>query len=390
MNTFREQFLLNPDITYLNFGSFGACPKPVFEDYLKWERDLEYEPVQFIAFEANARLEYSRTALADYVNCEPDDLVYVPNPTHALNIITKSLQLHEGDEILSTGLEYGACDRAWDYYCSKSKAVYKRQPVNLPIQSKEEFLDGFFAGLSARTRVIFISHITSSTALIFPVKEICAMAKKNNILCIVDGAHAPGHIPLNIRDLDADIYIGACHKWMMAPKGCSFLYVRKSMQNNFDPLVIGWGYKSEKPSRSQFIDYHQMQGTRDFSAYLSVPAAISFMKKYNWEKVSEHCKKIVHENAKDFSQLLGSPLLAPLTNEFIGQMLSLEIKCGDPEKLQTTLFKKHRIEIPVMGHYGKIYLRFSINAFNSQQDLDRLKEALKEEMSLGLWSKFTH
>jgi isopenicillin-N epimerase len=374
----KSQFLLNPEISFLNFGSFGACPKPVFEDYQKWQRELEYEPVQFITVNGQKYLEASRKALGEYVHCDGKDLVYVPNPSYAINIIAKSLQLAPGDEILSTNVEYGACDRTWDYYCKKSGATYVRQKIELPLVSKEKFVEDFFKGLTPKTKAVFISQITSSTALIFPAKEICDIAKQKGLLTIVDGAHVPGHIPLNIQELDADIYTGACHKWMLTPKGCSFLYVRKELQDRFDPLLISWGYNSATPSDSLFLDYHQMQGTRDFSAFLTVPKAIEFLKEHKWEEVAARCRKLVLENAPRFCELVGSEPLCPLTGEFLGQMFSIPIRAKFPEKLQRYLFLTYNIEVPVMRQDTKVYLRYSINAFNSQQDLDRLYMALKE------------
>lgn len=371
-------FLLNPDITYLNFGSFGACPKPVFDDYQRWQRELEFEPVQFIAVKANEYLLQSRRALSTYIHCDPDDVVYVTNPSYATNIVTKSLQLNPGDEILTTNLEYGACDKAWNHYCKKTGAKYIRQAISLPIVSKEKFVEEFFKGLSAKTKVIFISHITSATAIILPVKEICDRARQLGILSFVDGAHAPGHVPLNMSDLNPDIYTGACHKWMLTAKGCSFLYVKKEIQNLLDPLVVSWGYDSATPSFSRFIDYHQGQGTRDFSAFLSVPKAIAFMKENKWIQVAEESRHLVRENIQRFCDLLGSKPLCPLTDEFMGQMASIQINSSSAEQLQDLLFQKYKIEIPVMVQENKVYIRYSINAFNSQEDLDRLFDALSD------------
>ena len=374
----KSQFLLNHEITYLNFGSFGACPKPIFEDYQKWQLLLESEPVQFIAFDGIHYLENSRKALASFINCNADDLVYVTNPTYAINIIAKSLKLNEGDEILSTSLEYGALDRTWNYYCNKNKAKYIRQPIQLPVISKESFIEQFWKGYTNKTKAIFISQITSCTAMKLPVKEICEMAKEKGLLTIVDGAHVPAHAPLNLAELKADIFTGACHKWMMTPKGSSFLYVNKQLQHLFDPLVISWGYESAAPSHSQFIDYHQLQGTRDFSAFLTVPKAIEFMKENGWQQVASDCRQIVRNNYERFCDLLGSAPLCPVNDDFLGQMCSIPIKTNEPEKLQRHLFEKYRIEVPIMRHENYTFLRFSIQAFNSQHDLDKLYDALKE------------
>ena len=385
----KDLFLLRKDITFLNFGSFGACPKPIFEDYQKWQYELEQEPVQFITVNGLRYLEKSREALASFLNCGARDLVYVTNPSYAVNTIAKSLNLQQGDEILTTNLEYGACDKAWNYYCKKTGAKYVQQSISLPLTTKEKFVEEFFKGFTPKTKLVFISHITSSTALVFPVNEIVAEAKRRGVLVFVDGAHAPAHVDLDLTALNADIYTGACHKWMMTPKGSSFLYVKKELQEKFDPLVISWGYEAFFPSDSKFLDWHQMNGTRDYSAFLTIPKAIEFMNQYQWKEVSERCKKLVRDNAIRFCELAGSQPLCPITDEFLGQLFSIPINTKEPEKLQRHLFEHYKIEIPVMRHGDKVYLRYSINAFNSQHDLDVLYNAISELIQQNnLISKF--
>ena len=378
MQNLKSQFLLRDDITFLNFGSFGACPKPVFERYQQFQLEMEQEPVLFITGTGLKYLAQAREALGNYLNCDKDDLVYVNNPSYAVNAVAKSFDLKEGDEILTTDLEYGACDKTWSYYCKKAGATYVRQHISLPVQSKEQFVEEFFKGLSAKTKLVFLSHITSTTALRLPVEEICAIAKQKGIMTFVDGAHAPGQIPVNLQTLGADIYTGACHKWMMTPKGSSFLYVRKELQHLVDPLVISWGYNAPFPSGSQFLDYHQMNGTRDYTAFLTIPTAIAFMKEHNWEKVAADCRKLVQENTVAFCKLLNTEPLAPVNDNFILQLVSAEIKTSEPEKLHDLFFEKYKIQIPVMRHGDKVYLRYSINVFNSQQDLDKLFAAITD------------
>lgn len=375
----RDSFLLRPDIRFLNFGSFGATPRPVFDRYLAWQRLLEAEPVQFIAFDGPGYLAESRAALATYLHVgDPDDLVYVTNPSFAVNAVAMNLDLRPGDEVLATDIEYGACDRAWDFHCTRKGATYRRQPIRLPVTTKEAFLEDLFAGLNDRTRMVFISHITSTTGLILPVEEVCAHAKSLGLTVMVDGAHAPGHVRLDIDALGADFYTGACHKWMMAPKGCSFLHVRKEWQDRMDPLVVSWGYKAAKPSHSKFLDHFQMIGTRDFSAFLTVPECIAFMAEHDWPQISGACRQLLMSNAQRFFDLLGSEPLSPLTEQWVGQMLSLPIRTSDPEGLQRKLFTDHHIEVPLMRQEADVYLRYSIQAFNTQEDLDALYEALHE------------
>ena len=377
-NHLKQQFLLRDDITYLNFGSYGACIKPAFEAYQKFQFELEKEPVEFMHINGPEYLKKSRQALAAYIHCNEEDIVFVTNPSYAINIVAKNFKLKPGDEVLATNLEYGSLDRTWNYYCRKAGAKYIRQPITLPLVSKEKFIEDFFSGLTVNTKAVFISHITSATALIFPIKEICAIAKSKGLFTIVDGAHAPGHIDLNIEEINADVYTGACHKWMCAPKGCAFFYVKKEYQHLFDPLVISWGYESAAPSHSQFQDYHQLQGTRDFSAFLTVPEIIKFFNDNNWKEVASDCRNLAYSNYKRFCDLLHTQPIAPATDEFLGQMCSIPIKTNQPEKLKQLLFEQYKIEIPVMPQDEKIFLRYSIQAFNNQNDLDHLSYALTE------------
>ncbi len=379
-NQFRNFFLLRNDITYLNFGSFGACLKPVFEKYQQLQLELEEEPAQFMTVIGFQYLQKAREALGMYINCNADDLVYVTNPSYAVNIIANSFSLSAGDEILTTDLEYGACDKAWSYYCQKVGAIFRRQPISLPLVSKENFVDEFFKGLNPKTKMVFISHITSSTALRLPVEEICKKAKELGLITFVDGAHAPGHIPIDLQSLQADIYTGACHKWMMTPKGSSFLYVKKELQHLFDPLIISWGYDAQPPfmSHSSFLDYHQIQGTRDFTAFLTIPSAIEFMQQNDWIQVAAKCRHLNEMNIKHLSDLLHTQPLAPVNDDFYVQMCSTPIKAADPMKLQRLLFENYHIEIPIMKHGNQALIRYSIQAFNSQEDLNKLEGALVE------------
>lgn len=377
-NNFKSQFLINKGITYLNFGSFGACAKPVFERYRQYQLELEQEPVQFFLVNGLQYLKQSREALSSFLSCDADDIVYVTNPTYGVNIVAKSFPLKEGDEVLTSNLEYGACDRTWNYYCEKKGARYVKQKIKFPLQSKNDFIEQFFKGLTSKTKMIFLSHITSSTGLRLPVEEICAVAKQKGLLTFIDGAHAPGQIPVDLNTLQPDFYTGACHKWMLTPKGSSFLYVKKELQSMCDPLLISWGYKSASPSHSQFLDYHQLQGTRDFSAFLTIPAAIDFMKENNWANVAENCRMLAVSNADRFCDLLNAEPLHNNKEDFIFQLCSIFIKTKHPEQLHQLLFDKYKIEIPVMQHEDMTLLRYSIQAFNNQEDLDILYNALED------------
>ena len=376
MNT--SQFLLDSTITFLNHGSFGACPQPIFDEFQRFQRELELDPVHFIQKKLPVYLKQAKAPLGEFIGCNPKDFFFVPNPTVAINTVMRSLQLQPGDEILATNHEYGAMDRTWHFYCKKSGAKYVRQPITLPVVSKEQIIAEFWKGYTNKTKVVFLNHISSSTALIFPVKEICDKAQELGLITIVDGAHVPGHIDLDLADLNPDFYTGTLHKWMLAPKGSSFLYVKKEFQDDIDPLVVSWGYESLAPSESRFLDYHEYQGTNDHSAFLCTPTVIHFLKENDWKAKSEACKQIVFENYQRFCDLLQTQPIAPITSEFLGQMASIPVKTNKPAELKDLLYNQYKIQIPVMPLNGNIYIRYSINAYNTQEDLEILYKALED------------
>lgn len=374
----KDLFLLNPHITFLNHGSFGACPRPVFEDYQEWQRRLEAEPVQFMGGAVYEHLQRAREALGAFVGCSGDDLVFVPNPTTAVNTVMRSLKLKPGDEILSTNHEYGALIRAWTHYAEETGARFIQREIPLPITTTEEFIDHFWAGVTERTRVIFISQITSPTALIFPVEELCRRARAEKILSIVDGAHVPGHIPLNISHLDPDVYTGAIHKWLCAPKGCSFLYVRRDLQPHIKPLITSWGSAGWDPSPSPFLVEHQWQGTRDLSAFLTVPAAIQFQFDFLTDRVKQRCRQLTLQAREYLLDLLGTAPLGPGNETWLGQMASVEFPTQDGASIQQKLYAEFQIEIPLFTWEERNLLRISVQAYNDEADVDRLLSALKE------------
>ena len=226
----QSQFFLNPDIIFLNHGSFGACPKPVFEQYQLWQSKLEEQPVLFLGRQYHDLIRKAIHPLAEYLGTSPGNLVFVPNATFGVNLIARSLNLQPGDEILSSDHEYGACDYAWSFNCSKQGARYVRQSLPYPSVSDDEMLDLFWHGVTDHTKLIFLSHITSPTALRLPVEAICKRARAHGILTLVDGSHVPGQIPLDLDQLGADFYTGNCHKWLLSPKGAGFLYADPSVQ----------------------------------------------------------------------------------------------------------------------------------------------------------------
>ncbi|MBN1661062.1 MAG: aminotransferase class V-fold PLP-dependent enzyme, partial [Anaerolineae bacterium] len=242
----RDLFLLQPDVVFLNHGSFGACPRSVFEVYQRWQLELERQPVEFLGRRAPELMRAARQALGSYLGAEADDLVYVPNATTGLNAVARALPLLPGDEVLATDHEYGALDRTWRFVCARRGARYVNQPVPLPVESAEQVVEAIWGGVTERTRVLFLSHITSPTALILPVEALVRRARSAGILTVIDGAHVPGQTPLDLEALGADFYSGNCHKWLCSPKGAGFLYARREVQNLLEPLVVSWGWQPEE------------------------------------------------------------------------------------------------------------------------------------------------
>ncbi len=382
----RSLFLLNPDITYLNHGSFGACPKPIFDSYQQWQLELEREPVQFIIKRSAEALTQAKQALSDFIGCEAADFVFCTNPTFAVNQIVNSLQLGPDDEVLTTNHEYGAMDRTWRFYARKRGFKYVQQDIPIPVLSKEQVLEAFWAGLTPRTRVVFVSHITSATAMVLPVEEICARAAELGLISIVDGAHVPGHLHLDLGAIKPDFYTGTLHKWLLAPKGSSFLYVDKKHQPGLDPLIISWGYESDAPSGNTFLDYNEMQGTRDISAFLCTPAAMQFRHDYDWARVGQRCRDMILKHYPECCAMVGSQPICPLSSAFLGQMCSIPIQTRDPIGLKEALYRDHRIEIPIMKRGEDVFMRISIQGYNTEHDLSSLKSAILILQKQGLLS----
>ena len=348
----KELFLLDPGVIYLNHGSFGACPAPVFEAYQRFQRELERQPVEFLALERRfpALIEEARAALAEYVGAPAGDLAFTPNASSAVNAVARSLDLGPGDEILMGDLEYGGMERLWDYVAGRTGATVVRRPF-------DELTPG------PRTRVLFCSHVEWSTGLINDVAGVCARARDAEVLTVVDGAHAPGQIDVDLRALGADDYTGNCHKWLCAPKGSAFLYATPAAQELIDPAVISWDWVDG----AAFHELHRWQGTRDPSAYLAVPAAIAFQAEHDWPAVRARCHALLA--AADLG-------LEPLTDDY-AQMRGYRIEHPDPPALKRRLYDEHRIEVPIVETAHGWVLRVSVQAYNDAADLDALAAALR-------------
>jgi len=371
----KELYHLDPSITFLNHGSFGACPKPVFEVYQNWQRKLEQQPVEFMAIKVYDFLEEARHALGDYVGCHGDDLIFVTNPTTAVNTVIRSLDLGLDDEVLMTDMEYGSLVRTWEHYAQDKGFSIVQQFTPVPLTTHEDYIEHFWKAVTERTKIIYLSEITSSTGLILPVDAICKKAKEAGIMTIVDGAHVPAHIPLNIAEMDPDVYVGACHKWLSAPKGSSFLYVKKSLQETIEPLIISWGSEVD-PSPSPFIYESQYQGTWDPSAFLTVPAAIQFQQEHDWNSERERSRALNRETRDRIYEIIDTVPICPNTEEWLGQMASIITNIENGLDFKRRLMDEYKIEIPVFPWGDKILFRTSFNAYNDENDADRLIEVL--------------
>ena len=378
MPNLKHLFLLDPAVIFLNHGSFGAISKPVFEDYQNWQVRLEKQPVLFLGREYDRLLYESRAQLGFYLNADARDLVYIPNATHGVNIIARSLQLAPGDEILTSNHEYGACDYTWDFLCGKVGTKYIHQPIPLPVHSEDEIFDHFWQGVTPRTKVIYLSHITSPTALRLPVEEICQRAREAGIMTIIDAAHSPGQIPVDLQKLDADVVFGNCHKWMMSAKGAAFLFVRRELQHLIDPLIVSWGYNPTPltTTGSRFIDLLQWTGTKDPTAALTVPAAIQFMQDHDWEAVRKTCHSLLRNCVEQICDLVKIPPLYPLDSDLYTQMAIARIPQSNLEVLKSRLYDEFKIEVPLIQWQDRQFVRISVQGYNTKDDVDALVRAL--------------
>ena len=370
----KKHFLLDPNITFLNHGSFGACPKVVFDNYQYWQRELEKQPVKFFTKILYEKLENSRKKLSNFIGCDHDELIFFQNPTTAVSNIICNLNLQSGDEVLMSSHEYGALIRSWVEWGVKRNIKIVQQEVKLPLTTESEFIESIWRGVTPKTKVIFLSHITSATGLIFPVEKIISMAKQKKIMTIIDGAHVPAHISLNIHKINCDFYAGALHKWLCAPKGASFLYVKKEHQARVKPLIYSWGKEGDDPGPSEFLQDFQWQGTRDMAAFLSIPSAIDFYHDY-LEKNLKLCRKNIKYAFKNLELILKTE---PISNggDWIAQMVSHPLPKSAPLDLKEILYNQHKIEIPIFKWGNRMFIRISMQIYNEKKEIDLLLSAL--------------
>jgi isopenicillin-N epimerase len=393
----RPLFLLDPDLVFLNHGSFGACPREVFEVYQGWQREMEHNPVAFLGRRSAGLLAEARAELGRLLNAAPADLAWVANATTGVNLVARSLDLQPGDEVLATDHEYGACDAAWRVACAARGASYRRVEIPLPFDSAA-WVQRLLDAVTPRTRMLFASHITSTTALLFPVAELCRQARSRGVLTLIDGAHAPGQIDLDLAAVGADFYVGNCHKWLCAPKGAAFLHARAEHQARLQAGVVSWGYVAgadgdaaapDQGGDNRFSGFNAYtghtllerrllwQGTRDIAAFLAVPAAIHFQARHDWPRLRLRCHDLALDTARRVAARNG---LAPIAADGDhAQMVPIPVRCADAGALRARLFDHHGIEVAVTLHGEHSFVRLSVQAYTSQAELQALVDALAAE-----------
>jgi isopenicillin-N epimerase len=379
----RDSFLLEPGMTFLNHGSFGARPREVLEAQDAVRREAEASPVEFLSRRSSALLDAALARLADYLHADASKLAFVTNATTAVAVAAASVGLGPGDEVLSTDHEYGACVMGWKRACAKAGAAWREAAIPLPWAGDGDFLARLEAAITPRTRVLFLSHITSATALRFPVEGAVALAAAKGIVTVIDGAHAPGHIDLDLEALGADFYAGNCHKWLCAPLGSAFLHVQPAFHARVEPLVASWGLVAEAEGSGGHDGYAgtsllqrrlRWLGTRDLSPFLAVPTAIDWSLRHDGKAERTRCAELADRTARRGAGLFG--LGAPVPASQGLRMALLPLPPCDAAAVKAALFDRFRVEVPATSHGGASFLRLSFHAYNGEADAEALLAAL--------------
>ncbi len=384
----RDEWSLPADVTYLNHGSFGPSPRAVRQARQQWTEQLEQQPMDFFVRRMEPLLDDASQTMGDFVGADGQDLVFVDNSTTAMNIVADSIGLQPDDEVLLTDHEYGAVMRIWRRVCKRAGANVVVQRLPFPLSSIDETVDAFFAGVSPRTKLIVVSHITSPTSTILPVQQICERAKTLGIPVCVDGPHALAMLPLNLRQMGCDYYAVSCHKWLCGPFGSGFLYVRRRQQQSLQPTVMSWG-RSVSGRSAGWKDEFEWIGTRDPAAFLATSAAIEFLQSYGLDKFRQQTHELAQYARQRIVEFTGLEPHIPDSPKWYGSMISVPLpnsdgpatKPNEPDPLQVLLWTKYKIEIPVIHWHGRRFIRVSCHIYNRPADIDRLVDALRESLS---------
>lgn len=387
-------WLHEPGVIFLNHGAFGSCPRHLLEHQGKWRSQMERQPLQFLARDLEAHLDAARKALAEFVGCIPDDLVFVPNTTTGVNTVLRSLKFQPGDELLVTDHEYHACRNALDFVAERSGARVVVAKLPFPFQQEEELITPVLAAVTSRTRLALLDHVTSATGVVMPIKKLVSRLKERGIDTLVDGAHAPGMVPLNLQELGAAYYTGNCHKWLCAPKGAALLHVRCDRQHLIRPLTISHGASSRREDRSRFLIEFGWTGTGDPTAFLSVPETLRFIGSLmpgGWPKVMARNQALALAGRRVLCGAL--QIGEPCPAEFISSLAAVPLPDAPPHglpqppiyeyPLQEALRLRHNIEVPLMPWPAppKRLLRIAPQLYNSLPQYEVLSSALLKELS---------
>lgn len=384
-NSFRRLWALRPGVTYLNHGSFGPSPSEVIAERQRWFEALESEPMDLLARQLEPALHQAADRLGRFVGTRGENLVFVDNATTGMNVVAASVRLSAGDEVLTTNHEYGAVARMWQRRCSQVGARLVVGDLPHRPTSREEVVQALFEGATPRTRLIVVSHVTSPTAMILPVEDICRLARARGIPVCVDGPHALAMTPLALDALDCDYYVASCHKWLSAPLGSGFLYVHPRAQRAVQPLVVSWGGWPDEDLADWRKEFTWV-GTRDPSAWLSVPAAISFLERIGLDVFRRHAHALACYARQRITTLTGRAALVPDEAAWYGTMISLPLVdeslpppdgSDNPGRvLQRRLWQEHSIEVPIVHWQGHWLVRVSCHLYTQRDDIDRLVDAL--------------
>ena len=379
---------LDPDVVFLNHGSFGACPREVLAHQRTLRDRVEREPVHFFARELEGLMDGAREVLATFVGADAEDLAFVPNATTGVNSVLRSLTFSPDDELLITNHAYNACRNALNFVADRSGARVVVADLPFPVGSPDEVVEAILSRASERTRLALIDHVTSQTGLVLPIERIVADLNERGIETLVDGAHAPGMLPLDISRVGASFYTGNCHKWICAPKGAGFLHVRRDRQPEIRPVTISHGANTVRSNRSRYLLEFDWMGTVDPTAILCVPEAIRFMGELlpgGWPALVASNRDQALKARDRVCARLGIP--APAPDAMIGTLVAFPIPDGSGEPptsslyidpLQDELMDRFRIEIPVIPWPAppKRVVRFSSQIYNRPHQYDLLADAL--------------
>lgn len=377
--------LLDPTVINLNTGSFGPLPRAVFERATELRRRLAAEPMDFLIRQAPPLLWEARRRLADFLGAEPQRLLFTVNVTASINLVAASLRPAAPGEILLTDHEYGAMHWCWEHAAQRLGLSLRTFPLPVMPGSPEEIVDALRAALSERTRLLFFSHVLSPTGMVLPARALCEEARRRGIITVIDGAHAPAMIPLDLKSLGCDFYGGNCHKWLLAPTGSGFLYVAPGNEDRLRPLQVSWGWHHDRLRPDEPDEFGstprlralEFEGTRDLCPWLAVPAAIDFQEGLGWEAIRGRMVELAGHARERFSTDAHFPLATPSHRDLRGAMTAFRLPAAtEAAALRHKLWNDYRIEVPIIERPEGLLFRISTHFYNTEAEIDRLHGAL--------------